>query len=130
MEGEGTDQPFRIKREGMDPQPPPAGQLMAGEGVGHIDVGTPERSAAARMALAPNAANYARNGGVAVVTTIQLFEALRQNQAGTFNETPFWKTVFETTGVAELDERTCRRHELLQRGVVAGDESSSSPLRR
>jgi hypothetical protein len=54
--------------------------------------------------LGPNAADYARNGGVAVVTTIQLFEALRQRQAGTFDEEHFWGTVFETSGVADLHE--------------------------
>jgi hypothetical protein len=53
--------------------------------------------------LAPNAADYARNGNVAVVTTAQLFEALRQQQAGTFNESRFWATVFETSGAAQLD---------------------------
>lgn len=56
--------------------------------------------------LAPNAATYARNGAVAVVTTTQLFEALRQKQTGTFHEARFWKAVFETSGVAQLDEPT------------------------
>jgi hypothetical protein len=56
--------------------------------------------------LAPNAANYASNGGVSVVTTMQLFEALRRKQAGTFDQRLFWKTVFETSGAAELDEPT------------------------
>jgi len=56
--------------------------------------------------VAPNAATYASNGGVAVVTTAQLFQALRQKQAGTFDEARFWKTVFETSGVADLDEPT------------------------
>jgi hypothetical protein len=36
--------------------------------------------------LAPNALTYARNGGVALVTTMQLFEALRQKQLGSFDE--------------------------------------------
>lgn len=54
--------------------------------------------------LAPNGATYARNGGVAVVTTAQLFEAICQQQSGTFDEARFWQTIFQTTGVAELDE--------------------------
>jgi hypothetical protein len=54
--------------------------------------------------LAPNGANYARNGGVAVVTTSQVFEALRQKQAGTFDEQRFWTTIFETSGAVGLDE--------------------------
>jgi hypothetical protein len=58
--------------------------------------------------LAPNAARYASNGGVAVVTTSQVFEALRQKQAGAFDEAHFWKTVFDTNGVAELDEPRAR----------------------
>jgi hypothetical protein len=57
-------------------------------------------------ALAPNAATYASNGGVAVLTTAQLFEALRQKQAGLFDERRFWTTVFATSGLAELDEPT------------------------
>jgi hypothetical protein len=56
--------------------------------------------------LAPNAATYASNGGVAVLKTTQLFEALRQKQVGVFDEARFWKTVFESSGVVEADEPT------------------------
>jgi hypothetical protein len=52
--------------------------------------------------LAPNAATYATNRAVAVVTTAQLFEALRQEQSGTFDGARFWRTVFDTSGVADL----------------------------
>lgn len=53
--------------------------------------------------LAPNAARYARTSGVSVVTTAQLFEALRQQQDGVFDETRLWKAVFEAVGVADLE---------------------------
>jgi hypothetical protein len=56
--------------------------------------------------LAPNAATYARNGGVAVVTTVQLFEALCQKKAGTFDEAAFWTTVFQASGGTKLDVPT------------------------
>ena len=68
----------------------------------HCDTPLEER----REILAPNAAKYAANGGVAVITTVQLFEALRQKQAGTFAGARFWKTVFATSGVTELDAPT------------------------
>lgn len=53
-------------------------------------------------ALAPNAATYARNGDVAVVTTVQLFEALRQKQLGVLDEDDFWSVIFESKGSADL----------------------------
>ena len=54
--------------------------------------------------LAPNAAAHAENARVGVLTTAQLFEALSQKQAGSFDEAHFWNVVFETVGVAELTE--------------------------
>jgi hypothetical protein len=65
--------------------------------------------------LAPNAATYARNGGVAVVTTPQLFESLRQKQRGAFDEDQFWEEVFKASGVAALD---------LPQGVRARDDEA------
>jgi hypothetical protein len=56
--------------------------------------------------LAPNAARYAHSSGVSVVTTAQLFEALRQQQDGALDETRLWKAVFEAVGVADLDTPT------------------------
>ena len=56
--------------------------------------------------LAPNAAAYADNTSVGVLPTTQLFEAVRQKQGHIFDEARFWKTVFETIGVTELDEPT------------------------
>jgi hypothetical protein len=52
--------------------------------------------------LAPNAATLARNGRVALVTTSQLYEALRKQQAGSFDEGVFWDRVFAAIGLAEL----------------------------
>jgi hypothetical protein len=54
--------------------------------------------------LAPNAATYARNGGVGIITTAQLFEALRQKQSGTFDAGRFWETVFAASGDVRLDQ--------------------------
>ncbi len=56
--------------------------------------------------LAPNAAAYAENTDVCVVTTTQLFEALRRKHDGIFDEPRFWKAVFGTIGVTRLDEPT------------------------
>lgn len=56
--------------------------------------------------LGPRAETYARNMDVALVTTLQVFEALRQKQAGTFDEGRFWRIVFDTAGAADLEEPT------------------------
>jgi hypothetical protein len=56
--------------------------------------------------LAPNAAAHAYTTGVGVLTTTQLFEALRQKQDGSFDQGHFWKALFETIGVIGLDEPT------------------------
>jgi hypothetical protein len=56
--------------------------------------------------LAPNAAAHVDNTDVGVLLTTQLFEALRQKQNGIFDDAQFWKTVFETIGVTELDGPT------------------------
>jgi hypothetical protein len=65
----------------------------------HCDLPLDQRGAT----LAPNAATYAANGGVAVITTIQLFEALRRKQAGTFDAASFWNTVFASAGAVEAE---------------------------
>jgi hypothetical protein len=57
-----------------------------------------------RDVLGPNAATYARNGGVRIITTAQLFEALRQKQSGTFDAGRFWETVFAASGDVRLDQ--------------------------
>jgi hypothetical protein len=51
--------------------------------------------------LAPNALDYARNSGVAVLTTVQVYEALRERQEGTFDEPAFWRAVFSAKGPVE-----------------------------
>ena len=55
--------------------------------------------------LAPNAAAHADTPALGVLTTAQLFEALSQKQAGSFDEAHFWEVVFETVGVADLTSR-------------------------
>lgn len=52
--------------------------------------------------LAPNAKTYAQNGDVALVTAPQIYEALRQKQAGDFDEEAFWKALFDARGLADL----------------------------
>jgi hypothetical protein len=52
--------------------------------------------------LAPNALQYAERGEVALVTTAQIYEALRQQQRGDFDEGLFWERVFGASGNADL----------------------------
>jgi hypothetical protein len=52
--------------------------------------------------LAPNATQYAENGDVGLVTTAQLYEALRRHQNEDFDQPVFWQTVFAARGVAAL----------------------------
>jgi hypothetical protein len=52
--------------------------------------------------LGPNGRAYAENGGVAVLSTVQLFEALRRKQEGSFDPETFWSAVFAANGVVEL----------------------------
>jgi hypothetical protein len=80
-------------RDGVEYKP-----LIVGNA--HCETPLEERGAP----LAPNAERYAINGSVAVVTTAQLFEALRRKQAGSFDEATFWKTVFESNGLARLPQ--------------------------
>jgi hypothetical protein len=54
--------------------------------------------------LAPNAATAAENGEVALVTTAQLYEALRREQEGELDTDGFWTAIFEASGVASLPE--------------------------
>ena len=84
---------------------------MAKDGVSYkpLIVGNPECDKPLEergVVLAPNAAAHADNTRVGVLPTTQLFEALRQKQDGIFDEAHFWKTMFETIGVTELDEPT------------------------
>lgn len=51
--------------------------------------------------LAPNALEYARNSGVVVLTTVQVYEALRQHQEGNFDEAAFWKAVFSARATVQ-----------------------------
>lgn len=52
--------------------------------------------------IAPNAKTFAVNGGVAILTTVQLYDALRRSQAGGFDVESFWRSVFNAEGLAEL----------------------------
>ena len=64
----------------------------------HCETPPPQRS----EPLAPNALEYARNGEVALLTTVQVYEALRRHQQGAFDEAGFWKAVFAGKGAVEL----------------------------
>ena len=58
-----------------------------------------------RDLVAPNALAFARRIGVAVLTTTQLHEALRQRQESRFDESSFWDSIFAADGlVAGLSE--------------------------
>jgi hypothetical protein len=52
--------------------------------------------------LAPNASTYAEHRDVAVLTTVQIFEALQKQQSGEFDDEAFWAAVFAAKGVVEL----------------------------
>ena len=54
--------------------------------------------------FAPNAKTYAENSGVVLVTTSQLYEALRRQQEGGFDENGFWETIFATVGLAHISQ--------------------------
>jgi hypothetical protein len=77
-------------RDGVDYKP-----LIVGNA--HCEIPPPERG----DPLAPNALDYARNSGVAVLTTVQVYNALRERQEGTFDEAAFWTAVFSAQGPVE-----------------------------
>lgn len=52
--------------------------------------------------LTGNAKSYAENGGVALLTTVQLYEALRKKQLGELDEDAFWDAVFDANGLVDL----------------------------
>lgn len=54
--------------------------------------------------IASNALKFARNLGICVVPTPQLFQALHDLQAGRLDQTSFWDAVFGTAGVTSLPE--------------------------
>lgn len=78
-------------RDGVDYKP-----LVVGNA--HCETPPGERG----EALAPNAKTYAENSGVAFLSTLQVYEALRRRQAGSFDTGFFWRSVFEATGAVEL----------------------------
>lgn len=52
--------------------------------------------------LTGNAKSYAENGEVALLTTSQLFEAVRRYQLGELDVDAFWSEVFQAKGVVDL----------------------------
>jgi hypothetical protein len=58
--------------------------------------------------LAPNASTYARNGGVVLLKTVQVYEALRRKQEGAFDPDNFWTQVFGGSGALDLPEPATR----------------------
>lgn len=64
-----------------------------------------EQSPEARTDFFPdNAVKFAARAGICLMTTTQLFEALRQDQLGALDRDAFFATVFETDGVCEVPE--------------------------
>lgn len=81
-------------RDGIDYKP-----LVVGNA--HCETQPSERA----DPLAPNARDYARNSDVAVLTTVQVYEALRKHQEGNFDEAAFWKAVFSARGTVQWPAR-------------------------
>jgi hypothetical protein len=52
--------------------------------------------------LTGNAKSYAENGEVGLLTTVQLYEALRQYQLEELDIDAFWDAIFNAVGVADL----------------------------
>jgi hypothetical protein len=80
-------------------------KLRDGRGYKPIIVGNPNcevRPKERREPLAPNGLEYARNSSVALLTTVQVYEALRQHQRGELDEEGFWSAVFAAKGVVEF----------------------------
>lgn len=82
-------------RDGVDYKP-----LIVGNA--HCETPPSERG----EPLAPNAKSYAENSGVALLTTVQVFEALRRKQRGEFDEAAFWRAVFDAKGEIMLPHET------------------------
>jgi hypothetical protein len=58
--------------------------------------------------VAPNALAFAQRVGIAIVTTAQVHEALRELETGTFDSEAFWDTLFSTNGSVALTQSTQR----------------------
>lgn len=52
--------------------------------------------------LTGNARSYAENGDVALLTTSQLYEAIRMHQLGELDVDAFWSEIFQAKGVVDL----------------------------
>ena len=64
-----------------------------------------EESPEARTGLFPdNAAKFAARAGICLMTTTQLYEALRRDQLGELDRDAFFATIFETDGACKLPE--------------------------
>jgi hypothetical protein len=55
-------------------------------------------------AIADSAKKFAERTGAAILTTPQIYEALRQQQIGDYDSGRFWDAVFETDGLVDLPE--------------------------
>jgi hypothetical protein len=55
--------------------------------------------------LTAKALEYAINSDAALLTTVQIFEALSRRQRGQFDDEAFWAAVFAAKGVVELPSR-------------------------
>ncbi len=51
---------------------------------------------------ADNAARFAERTGAAIVTTVQIYEALRQQQIGDYDAAGFWDALFDADGLVQL----------------------------
>jgi hypothetical protein len=61
--------------------------------------------------VASNAERFSKRMEVAILTTSQLFEALRLEQLGQFNPMEFWDKVFDASGLVDLPGATPGQHD-------------------
>jgi hypothetical protein len=73
-----------------------------GKGIVVANLKLEERPDLRQDLIAPNAERFARDHNIAVVLTTQLYEALRQHQAGSLDYTAFWDRVYNASGLADL----------------------------
>lgn len=52
--------------------------------------------------IAPNAERFAKEQHIAILTTTQLYEAVRQRQRNSLDESLFWEKIFQADGLVDL----------------------------
>lgn len=76
----------------------------AGKGIIVANTGLAQESARRSNPVAPQAMKLAERQDVCILTTPQLYEALRQHQLGELDKDRFWNSIMTTAGASELPE--------------------------